>query len=196
MTTNSGREAEKAELVGSAAEAGETARAMEKLMKGPVEVSVNERQHELDLLELDELTIKTNLGNLDQTTEEGKRITQQAQDALKAIDLKKAELEKYSVRAYIMPLKYRDTRKVQTAIAEAILSVEGMGFDNDTKLVMMMAERKYMTVYLSLRKFANYNELYYPNLDAIAKVSENSVDRVYEAYVREFELTQDERKNS
>jgi len=186
---------EKEDFLAKVRDGGENARVMGKLNKGPVEVAVNEDQAELDMLELDELTIKANAGAVDESTDAGKQLGQQAQDALKKIVARREELEKKVMRAYLMPLQYRDSRIVQTAIAEALLSVEGMNFDQDTRIIMVLQEKKMMTVYLALRRFDNYGKRYYSTLEDIARVSDRTIDKLYETYVREFELTAEERKN-
>ena len=165
-----------------------------KLTKGPVEVTVNENQGELDVLKLDELTIRANMGKVDGSTDEGKSTLSEANSALEKITARRAELEKSNVRAYVVALSYRDHRIVHTAIAEAIMSVSGMGFDDSTKLVMVMQEKKIMTVYLTLREFTNPEKRFYKSLDEIAQVSDQTIDLAYEAYVKEFEIEPDERK--
>lgn len=186
---------EKESFLEKVKESGDTAKIATKLSRGPVEVAINEKQSELDLLELDELTIKTNTANLDTDSENGQKLISESEKALQVIAERRVELEKHTTKAYIVPLQYRDSRIVQTAITEALLSVQGMGFDTDTRIVMVLQEKKMMTIYLALRTFSNTSLRYFKALEDIAKASDRTIDKIYEEYVKEFELTEEERKN-
>lgn len=185
------------DIVEQVKESGEVSKLIGKLKKDKVEVEFNESQDEIDMLELDENSIKLRLEAVkDETTDEVKRLREEASKVLDKIATKKDALSKNLVKAYLVPLKYREYRLVQTAITEALFSSEKMNFDMDVKVSMMVQEKKFMTVFLCLRKKSNLNERYFDSLDDIVKISNNTLDKLHKVYAEEFELGENERKKS
>ena len=176
-------------------ESGEVSKILGKLKKESVEVTFNDTQDEIDMLELDEQTIQLRLDSVkDENTDDVVKLREEATKVLDEIKTKKEALAKNTVKAYLVPLKYRDYRLVQTAITEALFSAEKMNFDVDVKVSMMIQEKKFMTIFLCLRKKST--ERYFESLDDIVKVSNNTIDHLYKIYAEEFELGENERKKS
>lgn len=187
---------EKKNIINSIRDAGEAAQATEKLLKTHIEVEMAEDQDEMDLLELDEARLTERLRSTDGKTDDasvGKRKDIEAE--LVRIRDRRTELAGKTVKALLVPLKYRDYRIVQTAVAEALITTDGMGFDIDTKIAMVLQERKLMTVFLALRCRGNPDERFFKSLDEYVKISDRTVDELYKSYVDSFELTRSERKN-
>ena len=183
------------DIIEQVKESGEVSKILGKLKKDKVEVEFNESQDEIDLLELDEKSIQLRLEAVkDETTEEVIKLREDAIKLLDEIKTKKEVLSKNLVKAYLVPLKYRDYRLVQTAITEALFSAEKMNFDIDVKVSMMIQEKKFMTIFLCLRNKSA--ERYFESLDDIVKVSNNTIDYLHKVYCEEFELGENERKKS
>ena len=185
------------EIVSQAKESGEVSTLINKLKKDKVEVEFNESQDELDLLELDENSIKLKLEAVkNEDSEEVKKLREEANSLLEGFKTKREELNKNTVKAYLVPLKYRDYRLVQTAITEALFSAESMNFDTDVKVSMMIQEKKFMTIFLCLRNRADIDSRYFNSLEDIVKVSSQTIDKLHKIYSDEFELGEHERKKS
>lgn len=186
----------KDELLRSIQDGGEAAKTISKLLKDKVEVDIVENQDELDMLELEEsrLIIQRDLlaGKEDDAS---KKTSDDINRILKEIETRKVEVAGKTVKAYLVPLRYREYRIVQTAVAEALISTDGMGFDVDTKIAMVIQEKKMMTVFLALRRRDNIDEKFYASLDEFVKTSDTTIDRLYSVYSTEYELTDKERKN-
>lgn len=183
------------DIIEQVKESGEVSKIIGKLKKDKVEVEFNESQDELDLLELDEKSIQLRLEVVkDETTDEVVKLREDAVKLLDEIKTKKDALSKNLVKAYLIPLKYRDYRLVQTAITEALFSAEKMNFDLDVKVSMMIQEKKFMTVFLCLKKRSG--ERYFESLEDIVKVSNNTIEKLHSIYSEEFELGENERKKS
>ena len=186
----------KDELLKSIQDGGEAAKTVSKLIKDKVEVDIVENQDELDMLELEESRLILQRGSLvGKDDEASKKATDDINRVLKEIESRKVEVAGKTVKAYLVPLRYREYRIVQTAVAEALISTDGMGFDVDTKIAMVIQEKKMMTVFLALRRRENVDEKFYTSLDEFVKTSDNTIDRLYSTYSKEYELTDNERKN-
>lgn len=178
-------------------ETGESAKALTKLMKEKVEVEFYVNQDKLDILEVDEARVNDGVKSLKESNdEEAKKKLEILSKVLEEIKAEKESLIVEKLKGYLVQLKYRDVRLVQTAVTEALTSTNGMNFDINTQILMILQERKLMTVYLSLRKHENLNERYFASLDEIVKVSDTTIDKLYDTYSQEFEFTELERKNS
>lgn len=187
---------QKDELLRSIQDGGEAAKTVSKLLKDRVEVEIVENQDELDMLELEESRLLIQLNALaGKEDDKSKKAAEDINRVLVEIRNNKVEVSGKTVKAYLVPLRYREYRIVQTAVAEALISTDGMGFDIDTKIAMVIQEKKMMTVFLALRKHANTDDRFYPSLDEFVKTSDRTVDHLYHTYAKEFELTDKERKN-
>lgn len=175
-------------------QAGEISKSIGKLLKDRVLVQFNTNQSEIDSLESDEFVLKSKLNEL--KDESDKELKDSLRKALDEIHSRQEELSKTTTKAYLVPLKYRDMRTVQTAITEAMFAVEGMNFDTDVKILMIMKEKKLMTIYLSLRKYGNVNERYFSSLEELVKISDRTIEELHDEYIKELLLTDEERKNS
>jgi len=189
-------EEQKRVLLDSIKETGEQAKTIEKLLKDRVEVEIAENQDELDILELDESRLKYQMDILEKKGGDGLlKETGEIAKSLDEIGKRRVDISAKIVRAYLTPLKYREYRIVQTAVVEALISTESMNFDMDTRIAMVMQEKKMMIVYLSLRKYGNLSERFYTSLEEFVKTSDRTIDKLYSTYVSEFEIGEKERKN-
>jgi len=192
---------EKEQLFKDIKETGEVAKSIGKLLKDKVEVSFNMKQSDIDILESDTETLQAKVDELkDKTDEESITLKKTLEDTIAEISKKKNELSEDLVKAVLVPLKYREMRIVQTAVAEAVMTTEAMNFDLNVRIVMVMQEKKLMTVYLALRKHNSVSERYFPDgeigLQEIVKLSDRTIEALYFEYIKNFVLTDDERKNS
>lgn len=186
----------KKDLLNSVKDTGEQSRTMEKLLKDRVVVELVENQDELDILELDGSRLRNQIDAAKKRgDDESLKQVGEFERALDETEKRKSEVSAKTVRACMVPLRYRDYRIVQTSVAEALITTEGMNFDLDTRIAMVIQERKMMTVYLSLRKAGNLSERYYGSLDDFVKVSDRTIENLYNTYVSEFEVGEKERKN-
>lgn len=173
-------------VIADATETGAVAQIISKVMKDKVEVELNPHQDELDILDFD----RSNVEAARTSTVDASLIDSR----LAAIEVRRVELQRHVVKAYMVPLQYRDVRLVQTAITEAVLSTRGMGFDTNTQIAMVIKEKQLMTIFLSLRKHDNIGERYYASLDEFVKISDRTLDSLFESYIREFEIGEEEVK--
>jgi hypothetical protein len=167
---NNQSEHEKKALLDSVKESGEIAQASDKLHKEKVEISFYTNQTPLDLLESDKEQLEERL-----KVEKDEEIISVIKKGLEEISKQYEMFSKDVLHAYLVPLKYRDKRTVQTFIHEAMLKTEGMNFDLDARMMMVLQEKKYATVYLALRKKENKDEKFY-TLDEIADISSTTIN--------------------
>jgi hypothetical protein len=185
---NNQSEHEKKALLDSVKESGEIAQAIEKLQKDKIEVVFYINQTSLDLLESDKSQLEERL-----KIEKDEETILAIKKALEEIDKKHLELSKDVLHAYLVPLKYRDKRTVQTFIHEAMLKTEELNFDLDARMMMVLQEKKYATVYLALRKKENKDEKFY-KLDEIVDIASSTINNLYDEYNMAFELSEPEIK--
>ena len=166
-------------------------KSMEKIKKVKVDVNINPKKFLLDY-----------------TKEELKKLEEQKLEGLSEDEIKlleqakknyKENIEKYSqekLEAVMMPLKYRDLQVVKSGIFEAIQSAQQYNWDDTVKIRAMIREERTLTVYLSLKKKDDINQLYYSSLEEICKETDTAIDDLYSIYLENFVLTDEERKNS
>jgi hypothetical protein len=183
-------EYEKKALLDDVKENGEVAQAIEKLQKDKVAVMLYVNQTALDLLESDKQQLEERL-----KVEKDEEIISAIKNALVEIDKKHDELSKDVLHAYLVPLKYRDKRTVQTFIQEAMMSTESMNFDLDVRMMMVLQEKKYATIYLALRKKENVDVKFY-GLTEIVDIAATTINNLYDEYNKAFEITEPEIKKS
>jgi hypothetical protein len=156
-----------------------------------------------------EIKINTNQYLVDSATSQIKVI----EDQLKAEDL--SEQEKTSlesskkllnevvvnnsnkfIEGYLVPLKYSDLMSIKADIYDAMKTGEDIGLSDNAKLYAVMMHERTMTVYLSLRKKEDIAKRHFSNREEVAMLPNTFTNDVYSTYVREFLLTEEERKNS
>ena len=181
---NSQSDHEKKALLDDVKNSGEVAQAITKMLKEKVEVNFYANQTQLDILESDRQQLEARL-----PVEKDQEIVPVIKSALEEITKKQTELSKEVLHAILVPLKYRDKRTVQTFIHEAMLKTEPMNFDLDVRMMMVLQEKKYATIYLALRKRNNPEEHYY-TLEQIVDIPATTINNLYDTYNQEFELTE------
>jgi hypothetical protein len=185
---NNQSEYEKKALLDDVKDSGEVAKVIEKLQKEKISVKFYVNQTAMDLLDSDKQQLEGRL-----KVEKNEELISAIKMAIEEIVKKNEELSKDVLHAQMVPLKYRDKRTVQTFIHEAMLKTEAMNFDLDVRMMMVLQEKKYATVYLSLRKKENTNEYFY-TLDEIVEVPATTINNLYDEYNTAFELTEPEIK--
>ena len=181
-------EYEKKALLDEVKNSGEVSKVIEKLQKDKVAVSFYVNQTALDLLESDREQLVERL-----KVEKNEEIVSAIKNAIEEINKKHDEMSKDVLHALLVPLKYRDKRTVQTFIHEAMLKTEAMNFDLDVRMMMVLQEKKYATIYLALRKKENVDEYFY-TLDEIVDVTATTISNLCDEYNKTFELTEPEIK--
>jgi hypothetical protein len=181
---NSQSEYEKKALLDDLKDSGDTAKAIEKLRKDKVSVTFYANQTALDLLAADKNELQEHL-----LVEKNEETIAAIKKAVEEIDKQNEALSKDVLHACLVPLKYRDKRTVQTFIHEAMLKTEGMNFDLNVRMMMVLEEKKIATVYLALRKKENLEESFY-TLDEIVDVPTTTINNLYEEYNKAFEITE------
>jgi len=187
---NNQSENEKKALLEDVKNSGEVAQAIEKLQKEKVAVTFCVNQTSLDLLESDKGQLEERL-----KVEKDEETIVAIKKALEEIEKRHTELSKDILQAVLVPLKYRDKRTVQTFIHEAMLKTNDISFDLDTRMMMVLQEKKYATVYLALRKKDNKEEKFY-TLEEIVDIASTTIDNLYTEYNKAFELSEPEIKKS
>jgi cupin superfamily acireductone dioxygenase involved in methionine salvage len=185
---NNQSEHEKKALLDDVKESGEIAQAIDKLQKEKVEVIFYVNQTSLDLLESDKSQLEERL-----LIEKEEETITALKKALEEIAKQYEASSKDVIHALLVPLKYRDKRTVQTFIHEAMLKTNDMNFDLDTRMMMVLQEKKYATVYLALRKKDNKEEKFY-TLEEIVDIASTTINNLYDEYNRAFELSEPEIK--
>lgn len=168
----------------------ETREAMEKLKKDKVVVSINPKKF---LLEHTQKELK----KLEDMKLEGL-----STDDIKIIELTKTNLktnlERYSqakLEGYMVPLRYKDYQAIKDGVLEALKYSKEFKWDEDIQLRAMLREEHTLTVYMSLRSRDDINKRYYTDLEAIAQETETTIEELYNIYLENFVLTEQERKN-
>jgi len=166
-------------------------KSMEKLKKEKVEVDINPKKFLLEY-----------------TKEELKKLEEQSLEGLSEGEIKlleqtkqnyKENIEKYSqarLQAIMTPLKHRDLQIVKSGVFEAVITARQYNWDDTVKIRAMIREDHTLTVYLSLKKKDNINQLYYSSLEEICKEPDTTIDELYNIYFENFVLSEEERKNS
>jgi len=172
-------------------EEGKVIKAMEKLRKEKVEVDINPKKFLLQFS-------KEELEKLEKTSIDGL-----GEDDLKSLEKAKSEfkkdIENYSsatLKAIMVPLKYRDLQTIKNGIYEAVNESQKYNWDDNVKIRAMIREERTLTVFLSLKKKDDLSKQYYESLEDICKESDLTIDELYNIYLENFVLSDKERKNS
>jgi len=164
--------------------------ATNKLKKEKVEVSINPKMFLLKHFE-EELKKLENTKS-DNLNEDESKLLEQMKKSFKE------NIDKYTqakLDAYMVPLKYNDLQMIKNGILEALKYTQSFNFDEDIRMKAMIREEHTLTVYLSLRKKEDMNKKYYDSLEDIAKEPESTIEELYNIYLENFVLTEEERKN-
>ncbi len=179
------------EMLNKVEQNADVTRAMGKLKKERAEVNINPKMYLLEFT-------KTELGKMakvdtkDFNTEE-KEIFEQTK---KNYETNLAEYEKARLEGIMVPLKYSDLQVVKNGVLEALTYNQEFGWDDNVRMKAMIREEHTLTVYLSLRKKDDITKRYYGSLEEIAKEMEKTIEALYNVYLENFVLTDNERKNS
>ena len=170
---------------------GKVIKAVEKLKKEKLDIDINPKKFLLEY-----------------TKEELKKLEEQSVEGLSEEEIKlleqtkknyKENIETYSqarLQATMVPLKYRDKQIIKSGIFEAVQSAKQYNWDDTVKIRAMIREDRTLTIYLSLKKKDDVNKSYYDSLEEICNETDPTIDELYNIYLENFVLTDEERKNS
>ena len=166
-------------------------KSMEKIKREKVDVDINPKKFLLswtkdELKKLEEQTTE----NL--TEEDVKLLEQTKVNYQKSIE----EYAQARLQATMVPLKYRDLQIIKNGVFEAVQTAQQYNWDDAVKIRAMIREERTLTVYLSLKKKDNITQSYYTSLEEICKETDTTIDELYNTYLENFVLTDEERKNS
>jgi hypothetical protein len=166
-------------------------KSMEKIKKEKVEVDINPKKFLLEYTK--EELVKLESQTIEGLSEADAKLLEQTKENYKK------NIEEYSqarLQATMVPLKYRDLQIIKNGVFEAVQTAQQYNWDDAVKIRAMIREERTLTVYLSLRKKDNIAQSYYPSLEEICKETDTTIDELYNIYLENFVLTDEERKNS
>ena len=166
---------------------------MSKLRKDKVEVNINPQKFLLEnsieeLKKLEEQDVST-------LTDSEKELVETMKKNYKD------NIEKYTnakrIEGYLTPLKFSDNLAKRTLLSNdmAVLEKEFSHLSEQSKIMSMIREEHFLTVFFSLKKKDNLNERFYKNLDEIALETDSAITELYNMYNVNFVLSDAERKN-
>lgn len=106
-----------------------------------------------------------------------------------------AKAEACKLEAYLVPLKHTDMLIIKSGILEALKCSAEFNFDDDIRMKNMITAEHTFTVYLTLRNKQDVAQRYYRSLEEITKEPDSTIDALYNLYLENFVLTEEERKN-
>jgi hypothetical protein len=166
-------------------------KAMDKVKKDKVEISINPRQ------------ILLEYSNLELKKLEAMDVSNLSKADLDILNMAKenysSSIKEYAVakiEGIMIPLKYLDLQVIKNGVLEALKYNAEFNWDEDIKIKAMIREEHTLTVYLSLKKKEDVNKRYYSSLEEIAKEPESAIEELYLNYIGAFVLSEQERKNS
>lgn len=165
--------------------------AMGKLKKERVDIDINPKKFLLAFTQ-DELN-QMEKQSVDDLTKEEVEFLENAKKN------HKENIEKYSqarLQAVMVPLKYKDLQIIKNGIFEAIQSAKQYNWDDSVKIRAMIREERTLTVFLSLKKKEDISKPYYDSLEEISQETDTAIDELYNLYLENFVLSEQERKNS
>lgn len=164
---------------------------MNKLKKDKVEVSINPRKFLLDYTK--EELIKLDAQSVEGLSDEEKNSLEQIKTNLRN---NITEYENAKLEAFMVPMKYRDLQTIKSGVFEAVVSSQQYNWEESVKIRAMIREERTLTVYLSLKKKEDITKPYYANLEEVCKETDTTIDELYNIYLANFVITDEERKNS
>jgi len=169
----------------------QTVKAMDKLKRERVDVSMNPKKY---LLEYS----RGELVKLEKVDREGmtpEEITL-LNSGIKAYKESIVGYEKAKLEGVMVPLKYADLQVIKGFVTEMVKHANLYNWDDDITMRAMIREEHTLTVYFSLRKKDNLAVRYYAVPEDVAKETDTTVDELYNIYSENFILTGQERGNS
>lgn len=162
-----------------------------KLKKERVDVNINPKANLLEFARQDlEKLEKIDLS--DMTEQERSLIEQAKKNHRENI----GKYEKAKLEAVMVPLKYQDLQVIKNGVLEALKYGAEFNWDDDVKMRAMIREENTLTVYMALRNKNDISRRYYVSLEEIAREPEATIEVLYNIYLENFVLTEEERKNS
>lgn len=176
------------ELVNSLVKEQPITRAIQKLNRKPLKVSVYRHLSLVGALEEQALDLEQALAAKD---ESNKTEIQARIDETKA-NLEKLDADK--IDGYLTHLTYRDINDIKAAVTEAIIHFQEYGFDMNVIMARVTAEERFMTVFCALKQASDPATRYFSKLDDIAELDEATVFDLYSKWEQHFVLSEDEVK--
>ena len=178
MTT----ETEKQEAVAIVTKVDPIARAMEKLNRKSVDVTVPVN---LSMVEM----LKSTIESLRESKSENK------ESSIKEAEQQIAALEKDSIVGTLVPLKSADMLVVHGFVTEVGLKVKEHGIDLDVQLFLLSKAERCGIAYLALRERDNHGVRYFKSQEDVAMIDDQTTRHLARIYSESFVLTEEERKN-
>jgi hypothetical protein len=165
-------------------------KAMGKLKRDKVEISINPKKFLLSYTK--EELVKIEAQSVEGLSEEEvKTLTQIKVNLANNI----AEYEIAKLEAIMVPLKYRDLQTIKNGVFEAVVASQQYNWEESVKIRAMIREERTLTVYLSLKKKEDITKPYYVSLEDVCKETDTTIDELYNIYLANFVMSDEERKN-
>ena len=98
---------------------------------------------------------------------------------------------------FIQELCYETQQAIiDVLISKTLKAAKEFNWDDDIKMRAMIREEHTLTIYLVLRSKEDIKKRYYGSLEEIAQQTESTIEEMYNIYLENFVLTDEERKNS
>lgn len=191
MTNRDENKKEGKELVESLVKDQMTTRAMQKLSRGPLHVTVSRHALTLDALE-SQLALYEDAIKDAKDSDTQKKLEEEKSQLKEEI----SKLDADRIEGILTPLTYRDINDIKAAVTEAVIHFQEYKFDPEVILSRIVAEEKFMTVFCALKSLNNPKERYFKTLDEIAQFDEMTIFDLYRKWEDHFVLSDDEIKNS
>lgn len=141
--------------------------------------------------------IELRLGQLDERLKDTKDSETEAslKAEVKELEERLALEDKDKIEGVLTPLSWRDINNIKAFITEAVLDFNEFNFDPAVKIARMIAEERYATVFLCLKKKDNPKVRYFDTLEDVAVIEEETINDIYSTWEKYFVVTEDELKN-
>jgi hypothetical protein len=163
-------------------------RAIQKLNREPLKVSVYRHTSVIEALERESALIKDALTQIKENNDEAK-----LKQRLAEIESELDKVEKDTIDGVLTQLTYRDINDIKAAVTEALVHFKDYNFDLEVIMTRVIAEERYMTVFCALKTLSG--QRYFKSLDEIALVEDSTIFALYDKWEKHFVLTDDELKN-
>ena len=167
-----------------------TVRAIQKLGRGPLEVSICRHTSTIEALAGEAALIDSALAEV---RNESDKVKIEARK--KQVESEMAELSKDSIDGVLTHLTYRDVNDIKAAVTEAVIHFQQYNFDNEVIMSRVIAEERFMTIFCALKRKDDITKRYFKTLDEIAIVDEMAILDMYSKWEQHFVLSDDELKN-
>jgi hypothetical protein len=182
--------AESKELIEGLLKEQTATRAIQKLNRKSIEISVY-RHASL----VDELAVELSRLNDELTQDIANESRSLIETKKSVIEDRLKELEKDKIEGVLTTLTYRDINDIKAAVTEALVHFKRYDFDLDVIMSRVVAEERYMTVFCALKQKGNTSIPYFSKLEDIAEIDDITIFDIFKKWEDHFVLSADELKN-